>query len=86
MSNKEHTLIVEDEPKIASVLAEFLSAEGFHTTVLYDGLNSVEKVKANAFDLLILDIMLPHKDGLTICKEVRMAKAQTRAWCILFMV
>jgi two-component system response regulator BaeR len=72
MNTKEHIFIVEDEPKIASVLAEFLHAEGFQTTIMHDGLHAVETVKKQAFDLLILDIMLPHKDGLSICKEVRL--------------
>jgi two-component system response regulator BaeR len=68
---KDHILIVEDEPKIASVLAEFLHAEGFQTTIMHDGLHVVERVQKQTFNLLILDITLPHKDGLTICKEIR---------------
>jgi two-component system response regulator BaeR len=72
MSNKQNILIVEDEPKIASVLAEFLHAEGFETTIMHDGQHVIESVKKHVYDLLILDIMLPHKDGLTICKEIRM--------------
>ena len=71
MSKKQHILIVEDEPKIASVLAEFLNADGFQTSIMHDGQHVVESVKKYDCDLLILDIMLPHKDGLTICKEVR---------------
>ncbi len=71
MNDKQQILIVEDEPKIASVLAEFLQAEGFQTSILHDGLDVVEKVKSGQFDLIILDIMLPHKDGLTLCKEIR---------------
>lgn len=71
MTTKQHILIVEDEQKIANVLAEFLQAEGFKTTILLDGLHAVNTVKEKHFDLLILDIMLPHKDGLSICKEVR---------------
>jgi two-component system response regulator BaeR len=71
MSKKDHILIVEDEPKIATLLADFLHADGFETTLMHDGLNVVETVQKQSFDLIILDIMLPHKDGLTICKEVR---------------
>jgi two-component system response regulator BaeR len=72
MSESQHIFIVEDEPKIANVLAEFLQADGFRTTVMLDGLDVVAAVQNQVPDLMILDIMLPHKDGLTICKEVRM--------------
>lgn len=71
MSENQHIFIVEDEPKIANVLSEFLQADGFRTTVMLDGLDVVAAVQKQAPDLMILDIMLPHKDGLTICKEVR---------------
>ncbi|MCL1068346.1 response regulator [Shewanella olleyana] len=68
---KMKVLIVEDEPKIAQVLVDFLSLEGFDSQVLHDGLNAVETIKQGHVDFVILDLMLPHKDGLTICKEVR---------------
>lgn len=71
MSEKQHIFIVEDEPKIANVLSEFLMAEGYTTTIMLDGINVVQAVKSQAADFMILDIMLPNKDGLTICKEVR---------------
>lgn len=64
-------LIVEDEQKIAQVLVDFLELEGFETQVLNDGLHAVETIKNGNIDFVILDLMLPHKDGLTICKEVR---------------
>ena len=68
---KMKVLIVEDEPKIAQVLVDFLSLEGFDSQVLHDGLNAVETIKQGNVDFVILDLMLPHKDGLSICKEVR---------------
>ncbi|WOT04105.1 response regulator [Shewanella youngdeokensis] len=64
-------LIVEDEPKIAQILVDFLSLDGFRTQVLHDGKDAVDTVKNGAVDFVILDLMLPYKDGLTICKEVR---------------
>ncbi|MDO6620683.1 MULTISPECIES: response regulator [unclassified Shewanella] len=67
----KRVLIVEDEPKIAQVLVDFLTLEGFVTTVLHDGLDAVARIQNDAIDFVILDLMLPHKDGLTICKEVR---------------
>lgn len=64
-------LIVEDEPKIAQILVDFLSMSGFTTKVLDSGLDAVASVKQDKPSAVILDLMLPHKDGLTICREVR---------------
>lgn len=71
MNQDKHVMIVEDEPKIAQILVDFLHTEGFQTSVLHDGLEAVETIKNNQPDFVILDIMLPNKDGLSICKEVR---------------
>ncbi|WP_144208993.1 response regulator [Shewanella donghaensis] len=78
MNNHYHNkrvLIVEDEPKIAQVLVDFLTLEGFSSQVLHDGLNALETIRDDEIDFVILDLMLPHKDGLTICKEVRQFSA-----------
>lgn len=64
-------IIVEDEDKIAQILADYLAKEGFTTIVVDDGANAVETIKGNDPAFVILDLMLPGKDGLTICKEVR---------------
>ena len=64
-------IVVEDEPKIAQLVADYLQNDGFHVTVLQEGSIAVETIKARQPDFLILDLMLPGKDGLTICKEVR---------------
>lgn len=72
MSESKTVLIVEDEPKIAQILVDFLSKDGFKTKVLHDGINAVETIKDTNPDFVLLDIMLPNKDGLTICKEVRL--------------
>ncbi|MEQ8659567.1 MAG: response regulator [Gammaproteobacteria bacterium] len=66
-----HILIAEDEPKIAALLADYLAAAGMRTTIVEDGAQVVAQVAALAPDLLVLDIMLPHKDGMTICRELR---------------
>ena len=63
--------IVDDEPKITQILEDFLKAEGFSTQVLNDGQYAVESILKADPSLVILDLMLPHKDGLTICKELR---------------
>lgn len=69
---KEQTIIiVEDEDKIAQILVDYLAKEGFKAIVLNDGTNAVETIKVSDPVFIILDLMLPGKDGLTICREVR---------------
>lgn len=69
--SQKHIFIVEDEPKIAQILHEFLSLANFSTTILHDGAQALEEIIRVKPDLVILDVMLPNKDGLTICKELR---------------
>lgn len=64
-------LIVEDEPKLAALLADYLAAAGFETRWLADGREVLPAVKAAAPDLILLDLMLPGRDGLELCRELR---------------
>ena len=64
-------LIVEDEPKLAALEADYLKAAGFDTHVIGDGAEVVDWVRAQAPDLMLLDLMLPGRDGLEICRDVR---------------
>ncbi|WP_305042318.1 response regulator [Geoalkalibacter sp.] len=64
-------LIVEDEPKLAGLLHDYLQQSGFTPWVLDNGLEVVPWVRAQSPDLILLDLMLPGKDGLDICKEIR---------------
>jgi len=64
-------LIVEDEPKLASLLRDYLEAAGCSTEQLGEGRSVVPFVKANRPDLILLDLMLPGRDGLDICRELR---------------
>ncbi|MCH9695404.1 MAG: response regulator [Gammaproteobacteria bacterium] len=64
-------LIVEDEEKIAALLSDYLHQSGYATHWIADGDKVVSWVRENAPDLLLLDIMLPGKDGLSICREIR---------------
>jgi len=64
-------LIVEDEPKLAGLVADYLKAASFEAHCIGNGLDAVPWVKANQPDLIILDLMLPGRDGLEICREVR---------------
>jgi two-component system response regulator BaeR len=64
-------LIVEDEDRLARLLADYLAAAGFAADCLGDGREVVAWVKANAPDLIVLDLMLPGRDGLEVCREIR---------------
>lgn len=69
--NSKQVLIVEDEEKIAQLLVDYLKLDGFESQVLLEGTYAVETIRQQQPDFVILDLMLPGKDGLTICKEVR---------------
>jgi two-component system response regulator BaeR len=64
-------LIVEDEPKLAQLLADYLSSAGYRTQIIGDGREVVPALKGAHFDLMLLDLMLPGRDGLEVCKDVR---------------
>ncbi|MDP9407669.1 MAG: response regulator transcription factor [Actinomycetota bacterium] len=66
-----HILIVEDEPRIASLLARGFSTHGYRTTVLDNGLDAIEAARDGAVDLVVLDIGLPGVDGLHVLEAVR---------------
>lgn len=64
-------LVVEDEPSLAIVLCEYLAQAGFQTHIIDNGLEVINWVKQENPDLLILDLMLPNRDGLDIYRELR---------------
>ena len=68
-------LLVEDEPDIGVLLAEFLAREGFEVRVLPDGKQVTQTIDGWRPDLMVLDIMLPGEDGLSICRRVRQQSA-----------
>lgn len=71
MNSEKRVLIVEDEAKIAAVLRDYLLSDGCVVDIMSDGGVVVEFVRANRLDLVLLDWMLPIKDGVSICREVR---------------
>ena len=64
-------LVVEDDPDIVELVALYLGKEGFEVESIGDGRAALQKIRANPFDLVILDLQLPGIDGLTLCAEVR---------------
>ena len=71
MSDPALILIVEDEPKIAELLRDYLQQSGYRTHWIENGEAVDAWVRSNCPDLLLLDLMLPGKDGLTVCRELR---------------
>jgi len=68
---KEKILIIEDDKEIAAIERDFLEINGFDVIIEHDGLKGQELALSGDFSLIILDLMLPRKDGMIICKEIR---------------
>lgn len=71
MMNKINILLCEDDPNLGELLSRYLTAKGFETTLAVDGAKGLKEFKRKSFDFLILDVMMPIKDGFTLAKEVR---------------
>jgi len=69
-------LVIEDEPTIAIALQDDLEEEGYRVEAVSDGLTALEQARAHPWDLLLLDVMLPGKDGFTVLRELRKAGNQ----------
>jgi len=70
-------LVVEDEPALSICLANDLKLEGYEVEVAGDGETAIEKGRQPKFDLILLDVMLPRKDGFEVCRELRRAGVRT---------
>jgi DNA-binding response OmpR family regulator len=70
-------LVVEDEPGIALGLQDDLQIEGYEVELIADGMEASRKARGEAFDLILLDVMLPGKDGFDVCRELRRAGLKT---------
>ena len=64
-------LLVEDDPNFGSILNDYLSLNDYEITMAKNGIEGLEKFKKEDFDLCILDVMMPYKDGFTLAKEIR---------------
>jgi two-component system response regulator MtrA len=64
-------LLVEDDPSIREVTAIGLGAAGFAVTTAADGVEGIERFRADPFDLVLLDVMLPRLDGYEVCRQIR---------------
>ena len=70
-------LLVEDDKKMASLIERSLKEQRYAVDAAHDGENGIFLAEANPDDLIILDIMLPIKDGLSICRELRKKRSET---------
>ena len=64
-------LIADDNRQITSILEEYSKKEGYETVVVYDGLQAMEKIRSNSFDIVLLDVMMPKMDGFEVVREIR---------------
>ncbi|MEP0941517.1 MAG: response regulator [Rhizobiaceae bacterium] len=71
MSEQPHIVIIEDETTLAGVIKDYLVDANMNVTMLHDGADATQTILDIQPDLVVLDIMLPGKDGITICREVR---------------
>ncbi len=71
MSDKKRIILVDDEPDFCSIVKGQLEKEGFEVELAYNGVEGLEKIRANPPDAIILDVMMPEKDGYEVCKELK---------------
>ncbi len=71
MSEKKRILLVDDEPDFCSIVQGQLEKEGFEVELAYNGVEGLEKTYANPPDAIVLDVMMPEKDGYEVCKELK---------------
>lgn len=64
-------LVVEDEPRMANVIARGLREQSYAVDVAPDGINGLYQASINDYDVIVLDVLLPHRDGYEVCRELR---------------
>ncbi|MDP4858166.1 MAG: response regulator [Desulfobacterales bacterium] len=71
MALQKRILVVDDEPDFAAIVQGNLEKEGFEVEVAYNGVEGLQKVQSNPPDAIVLDVMMPEKDGYVVCKELK---------------
>lgn len=64
-------LVADDHIQITAILQKYIEKEGWNCQVVHDGASAVKAVREGSFDLVLLDIMMPQKDGFQVCREIR---------------
>ena len=76
-NNQKKILIVEDDQFLREFYQELLHGEGYFVDIAADGEMALEKIRNNEYDLVLLDIMLPKKDGLQILRDLKLSPPQS---------
>ena len=71
MSDKQLILVVDDDPDLVDMIATKLEAKNYRTAKAYDGIQAWEKIRQEKPVLVILDVMMPNKDGYVTCTEIK---------------
>jgi CheY-like chemotaxis protein len=71
VNDKKLILVVDDDPDLVDSISVKLEANNFRTSRAYDGIQAWEKIREEKPDLVILDVMMPRKDGYTVCAEIK---------------
>ncbi len=75
MNSREHILVVDDDPEIRDLLWQYLGKNGYRVTAVGDGTAMWQALEQTRIDLIVLDVMLPGKDGLELCRDLRTRSA-----------
>lgn len=71
MTQVKKIFVVDDDPDLVLTISSILEKEGYEVARAYDGVECMEKVRDLAPDLIVLDVMMPRKDGYKVCKELK---------------
>ncbi|MBW2603788.1 MAG: response regulator [Deltaproteobacteria bacterium] len=71
MSDKQHILVVDDDPDLVESISMKMESNDFRVTKAYDGVEAWERIKEDRPDLILLDVMMPRKDGYAVCDELK---------------
>ena len=71
MTEQKRILVVDDDPDLVDSVSMKLESENFIVAKAYDGNEAWDQIKAQRPDLIVLDVMMPNKDGYTVCKELK---------------
>jgi two-component system, OmpR family, alkaline phosphatase synthesis response regulator PhoP len=78
MSIKKRILVVDDEPDHCALVQRILEKAGYEVEVAYDGRECLEKVKSNPPDAIVLDVVMPEKDGMAVCRALKADRRHCR--------
>jgi DNA-binding response OmpR family regulator len=72
-----YVLVIEDDERVARIVARGLSEAGNRVEIAHDGLEGFERAQSGAYDIVVLDVLLPQMDGLDVCRHLRKMRVRT---------